>query len=62
MTYADSRFKGHRFDRRVIVLCIRWYVTYKLSYRDLVEMMMDSGGVDVAYDDPALGGEICAGR
>jgi transposase-like protein len=29
------------FDADVIQLCVRWYVTYRLSYRDLVEMMAE---------------------
>jgi transposase-like protein len=43
MTLADHLFKRHRFDRLVMVLCVRWYVSYKLSYRDLVEMMAERG-------------------
>jgi len=35
MTLADHLFKRHRFDRLVMVLCVRWYLSYKLSYRDL---------------------------
>jgi transposase-like protein len=31
-------FKGRHFNHEIITLCGRWYVTYKLSYRDLVEM------------------------
>jgi transposase-like protein len=35
------------FDGRVrdgvIILCLRWYFRYKLSYRDLVEMMGERG-------------------
>jgi transposase-like protein len=31
------------FDRLVIILCIRWYVRYKPSYRDLVELMAERG-------------------
>lgn len=36
-TLPDSSkyFKGRHFDQEIIVLCGRWYVTYKLSYRDL---------------------------
>lgn len=26
-----------------LILCFRWYITYKLSYRDLVEMMAERG-------------------
>jgi len=36
-------FKGRHFDRDVIVLCVRWYLSYKLSSRDLVEMMSERG-------------------
>ncbi|MCA9466413.1 MAG: IS6 family transposase [Nitrospira sp.] len=32
----------------MILLCIRWYVTYKLSYHDLVEMM-DERGISLAH-------------
>jgi transposase-like protein len=35
----DELFEGRHFDRDVIVLCVRWYLRFKLSYRDLVEMM-----------------------
>jgi transposase-like protein len=27
----------------VIILCVRWYLRYKLSFRDLVEMMAERG-------------------
>jgi transposase-like protein len=33
MTLAGHLFKHHPFDRLVMVLCVRWSVTYKLSYR-----------------------------
>jgi hypothetical protein len=33
----DELFKGRHFDREIIVLCVRWYLRYKLSFRDLVE-------------------------
>jgi len=34
----DDLFKGRRFDREV-----RWYLRYKLSFRDLIEMMAERG-------------------
>jgi transposase-like protein len=40
---SPSLFHGRHFDRSIIILCVRWYVTYKLSYRDLVEMMAERG-------------------
>ncbi|WP_407691498.1 hypothetical protein [Robbsia andropogonis] len=33
-------FDGRHFDREIIVLCVRWYLRYKLSLRDLVEMAL----------------------
>src|SRR6202521_853180 len=39
----DDLFKGRHFDRDVIILCVRWYLRYKLSFRDLVEMMAEGG-------------------
>jgi transposase-like protein len=44
MMAADSDlFKGRNFDQQVIVLCVRWYLSYKLSSRDLVNMMESAG-------------------
>ncbi|MEJ8852848.1 IS6 family transposase, partial [Variovorax rhizosphaerae] len=36
-------FKGRHFEREIIVLCVRWYLRFKLSLRDLVEMMAERG-------------------
>jgi putative transposase len=36
-------FKGRHFDRSVILLCVRWYLAYGLSLRDLKEMMAERG-------------------
>jgi putative transposase len=36
-------FKGRHFDRSVILLCVRWYLAYNLSRRDLEEMMAERG-------------------
>jgi len=42
---AEALFKGRQFDQEIIVLCVRWYLRYKLSTRDLVEMMAERGAV-----------------
>jgi hypothetical protein len=39
----EELFAGRHFDREVILLCVRWYLRYKLSFRDLVEMMAERG-------------------
>jgi transposase-like protein len=36
-------FKGRHFDRSIILLCVRWYLAYSLSLRDLEEMMAERG-------------------
>jgi hypothetical protein len=40
---ADNLFKGRHFDQNIILLCIRWYLSFKLSSRDLVQMMSEPG-------------------
>ncbi len=44
----NTLFKYRHFDREIIILCVRWYVSYKLSYRDLVEMMAERG-IELAH-------------
>jgi transposase-like protein len=39
----DELFKGPHFDQEIVVLCVRWYLSFKLSYRDLVCMMNERG-------------------
>ena len=40
---VEQLFEGRHFDREIIVLCVRWYLRFKLSFRDLVEMMAERG-------------------
>jgi transposase-like protein len=44
----DAIYRKRAFDADTIELCVRWYITYRLSYRDLVEMMAERG-VQVAH-------------
>jgi transposase-like protein len=39
----DLIYRGRVFDAEIIELCVRWYITYRLSYRDLVAMMGERG-------------------
>ena len=46
MTKAIARdpiYRRRRFQSETIELCVRWYLTYRLSYRNLVEMMAERG-------------------
>jgi len=36
-------FKWRHFEAEIILLCVRWYLRYALSYRDLEEMMRERG-------------------
>jgi hypothetical protein len=38
-----ERFRGRHFRDDIIVLCVRWYLRYPLSYRNLEEMMAERG-------------------
>src|SRR3982074_1203073 len=42
-TSAQDLFKGRHFDQEIIVLCVRWYLAFKLSSRDLIQMMAERG-------------------
>jgi transposase-like protein len=45
---SATLFKGRHFDSSIIILCVRWYITYKLTYRDLRDMMAERG-ICLAY-------------
>jgi len=36
-------FKWRHFQSESILLCVRWYLRYPLSYRQLEEMMLERG-------------------
>ena len=37
------KMKGMRFPKEIILVCIRWYAAYALSYRTIEEMMQERG-------------------
>ncbi len=39
----SSAFKGFRFPPEIIVLAVRWYLRYGLSYRDVEELLVERG-------------------
>src|SRR5512134_2736260 len=43
-------FKGHRFEKDLILTGVRWYLAYPLSYRNLEEMM-EARGVEVDHSN-----------
>lgn len=36
-------FRGRHFVKPIILMVVRWYVAYSLSYRDIEEMMRERG-------------------
>ena len=43
MKQNKSPFKWRHFEPSLILLCVRWYCRYQLSYRDVEEMMRERG-------------------
>src|SRR3954470_10484555 len=52
-------FKGRHFEAEIIVLCVRWYLRFGLSLRNLEEIMaernlrVDGSGANSADGGPA---------
>ena len=57
---VEELFKGRHFDREIVVLCVRWYLSFKLSYRDLVARIGERG-IHLAHTTAALGSALCYG-
>ena len=53
-------FRGRHFTDEIIVLCVRWYLRYSLSYRDLTEIMR-AGPLDRSIYDLEMGAALRAG-
>ena len=41
--FDRSAFSGYRFPPEVILLAVRWYLRYGLSYRDVEELLAERG-------------------
>ena len=41
--HQSADFKWRHYTAEIILLCVRWYLRYRLSYRDLKEMMHERG-------------------
>ena len=39
----DPIYRGRRFSAETVELSVRWYITYRLSYRDLAAMLAERG-------------------
>jgi transposase, IS6 family len=43
MSRNSSPFKRRHFEPSLILLCVRWYCRYQLSYRNIEQMMKERG-------------------
>jgi IS6 family transposase len=43
VTASPATFAGFRFPPEVIVLAVRWYLRFGLSYRDVEELLAERG-------------------
>lgn len=41
--FMSINFKGRHFFKDIILMEVRWYVAYSLSYRDIEELMSERG-------------------
>ena len=57
----DPMYRRRRFDAEIIERCVRWYITYRLSHRDLVAMMAERGASACRTPRFILGNPLCAG-
>ena len=48
MVTASASFAGFRFPPEVILLAVRWYLRFGLSYRDVEELLAERG-IDVDH-------------
>ena len=43
MRKRSALFRGRHFEDAIILLCVRWYLRYSLTYRDLEEIIAERG-------------------
>ena len=48
MLFFGMKFSGRHFPKDIILTTIRWYLRYKLSYRDIEELIAERG-IDVDH-------------
>src|SRR4051812_38132055 len=66
---GSTAFVGFRFAPEVILLAVRWYLRFGLSYRDLEELLAErgidvdlvSGRAKAAGSNPLTGQAACPG-
>jgi hypothetical protein len=57
----DPIYHGRVFDAEIIEPCVRWYITYRLSYRELCWNDGGARGRRSPQHNPAMGNPVRAG-
>ena len=57
----EELFKGWRFNEEIVVLCVRWYLSFKLSYRDWVARLSLTGQRHDSRDPSEVGTALRSG-
>ena len=55
----DNPFKGRQHPGDLIILCVRWYLQYPLSYQHVAELVAERGVEVDASCILALGAGVC---
>jgi transposase-like protein len=40
---SDAIYRRRRFEDEIVELCVRWYISYRLSLRDLLAIVAERG-------------------
>jgi hypothetical protein len=52
-------FRKRQFAAEIIVTCVRWYLRFSLSLRDVEELIAERGFVSRPYNRVAMDPEVC---
>ena len=55
-------FKGRHHCREIILMSIRWYLAYALSYRDIEELLLERHALEDRLDHHLTPGEVGHGQ
>ena len=60
LTARKCPFKWRHFQSEIILLCVRWYLRYPLSYRHLEEMIRFERTKSGSHHGVSMGPGLCA--
>ncbi len=60
MKRTANPFKWRHYEPELILLCVRWYCRFQLSYRGLEAMMPRAWSERSLLDDLQMGSKVCS--